>query len=312
MTAVCSRDPKKLAGDWRGIRGNFGPPGDADGPRRRQEVRPPRATARRPRHRPGRRLHPTHLHPATAIAALEAGKHVLVEKAIAPDAGGRRRHARGGGEGGQAADGGARAAVLPRVRLRGRGHPRRQLRQAARRRTSSASSPGRTGRPTSATPPRPAARPSTCTSTTRTSSAWSAACRAQVFSTGVVEGGRRRLPDDAVPLRPRRPGGVVLQRGRRPEGPAVRPRLRNLPGEGDAGLRVGRHAADRADRRRQGGAAEAGRRRRPDRGVRDGDSDGGGRRRRRARSRTCSAASWRATRWCCATRRSSRCGRGRR
>ena len=28
MTALCSRDPKKLAGDWRGIRGNFGPPGE--------------------------------------------------------------------------------------------------------------------------------------------------------------------------------------------------------------------------------------------------------------------------------------------
>ena len=27
VAAVCSRDPKKLAGDWRGIRGNFGPPG---------------------------------------------------------------------------------------------------------------------------------------------------------------------------------------------------------------------------------------------------------------------------------------------
>ena len=27
VTAICSRDPKKLAGDWRGIRGNFGPPG---------------------------------------------------------------------------------------------------------------------------------------------------------------------------------------------------------------------------------------------------------------------------------------------
>ena len=25
---MCSRDPKKLAGDWRGIRGNFGPPGE--------------------------------------------------------------------------------------------------------------------------------------------------------------------------------------------------------------------------------------------------------------------------------------------
>ena len=28
VTAVCSRDPKKLAGDWRSIRGNFGPPGE--------------------------------------------------------------------------------------------------------------------------------------------------------------------------------------------------------------------------------------------------------------------------------------------
>src|ERR1700745_2527825 len=27
VTAICSRDAKKLAGDWRGIRGNFGPPG---------------------------------------------------------------------------------------------------------------------------------------------------------------------------------------------------------------------------------------------------------------------------------------------
>src|SRR5579862_8299305 len=28
LTAVCSRDPKKLAGDWRSIRGNFGPAGE--------------------------------------------------------------------------------------------------------------------------------------------------------------------------------------------------------------------------------------------------------------------------------------------
>ena len=25
VVALCSRDPKKLAGDWTGIRGNFGP-----------------------------------------------------------------------------------------------------------------------------------------------------------------------------------------------------------------------------------------------------------------------------------------------
>jgi len=28
VTAVCSRDPKKLAGDWRSIQGNFGPRGE--------------------------------------------------------------------------------------------------------------------------------------------------------------------------------------------------------------------------------------------------------------------------------------------
>src|SRR6266536_2764561 len=28
ITAICSRDLKKLAGDWRGIRGNFGPAGE--------------------------------------------------------------------------------------------------------------------------------------------------------------------------------------------------------------------------------------------------------------------------------------------
>ena len=27
ITAICSRDKRKLAGDWRGIKGNFGPPG---------------------------------------------------------------------------------------------------------------------------------------------------------------------------------------------------------------------------------------------------------------------------------------------
>src|SRR2546428_8522775 len=28
VTAICSRDPKKLAGDWRNIQGNFGPRGE--------------------------------------------------------------------------------------------------------------------------------------------------------------------------------------------------------------------------------------------------------------------------------------------
>ena len=38
VTAMCSRDPKKLAGDWRGIRGNFGPPGEQMDLGRRQDA----------------------------------------------------------------------------------------------------------------------------------------------------------------------------------------------------------------------------------------------------------------------------------
>ncbi len=83
VTAICTRDPKKLAGDWRGIRGNFGPLGTkmdlgkikryvdfddlcADSDIDLVDI-----------------CTPTHLHPDMARAALRAGKHVLVEKAIA-------------------------------------------------------------------------------------------------------------------------------------------------------------------------------------------------------------------------------------
>jgi predicted dehydrogenase len=83
VTAICSRDPKKLAGDWRGIRGNFGPPGemmDLGGIKKCPTFDDLLGD-------PDIDLvdvcNPTHLHAETAIAALRAGKHVLVEKAIA-------------------------------------------------------------------------------------------------------------------------------------------------------------------------------------------------------------------------------------
>jgi predicted dehydrogenase len=83
VAAICSRDPKKLAGDWRGIRGNFGPPGsmmDLSGLKKYDRLEALLADS-------DIDLvdicNPTELHPATAIAALQAGKHVLVEKAIA-------------------------------------------------------------------------------------------------------------------------------------------------------------------------------------------------------------------------------------
>jgi predicted dehydrogenase len=82
VTAICSRDEKKLAGDWRSIRGNFGPPGammDLSKVKKYAELDDMLAD-------PEIDLidvcNPTHLHPATARAALRAGKHVIVEKAI--------------------------------------------------------------------------------------------------------------------------------------------------------------------------------------------------------------------------------------
>lgn len=85
VTALCSREQKKLDGDWRGIRGNFGPPGQVmDLGDVKKYVRLEDLLAD-----PDIDLvdvcNPTDLHPATAIAALKAGKHVLVEKAIALD-----------------------------------------------------------------------------------------------------------------------------------------------------------------------------------------------------------------------------------
>jgi predicted dehydrogenase len=83
VTALCSRDPKKLAGDWRGIRGNFGPPGemmDLSGVKKYDRLD---ALLADPDIDLVDVCNPTALHPETAIAALNAGKHVLVEKAIA-------------------------------------------------------------------------------------------------------------------------------------------------------------------------------------------------------------------------------------
>jgi predicted dehydrogenase len=83
VEAICSRDEKKLAGDWRSIQGNFGPRGammDLAGIKKYRGLDEMLAD-------PNLDLidvcNPTHLHPETALKALKAGKHVLVEKAIA-------------------------------------------------------------------------------------------------------------------------------------------------------------------------------------------------------------------------------------
>jgi predicted dehydrogenase len=85
VTALCSRDPRKLAGDWRGIRGNFGPPGeqmDLAGIRKYDRLDQMLAD---PEIDLVDICNPTEQHAPAALAALRAGKHVLVEKAIALD-----------------------------------------------------------------------------------------------------------------------------------------------------------------------------------------------------------------------------------
>jgi len=83
VVAIQTRDQKKLAGDWRGIRGNFGPPGtmmDLGKVKRYPQFEDLLAD-------PDVDLidicTPTNLHEPMVLAALKAGKHVLVEKAIA-------------------------------------------------------------------------------------------------------------------------------------------------------------------------------------------------------------------------------------
>jgi predicted dehydrogenase len=83
VTALCSRDPKKLAGDWTSIQGNFGPRGtrmDLSSHALYPDVNELLAD-------PNVDLVdlcvPNDEHARLALAALNAGKHVLVEKPIA-------------------------------------------------------------------------------------------------------------------------------------------------------------------------------------------------------------------------------------
>src|SRR5260370_6063673 len=85
VTAVCSRDRKKLAGDWRGIRGNFGPAGTEMERGKVKRCASFRDLLADPDIDLVDICTPTVLHEEMAVAALKAGKHVLVEKAIAMD-----------------------------------------------------------------------------------------------------------------------------------------------------------------------------------------------------------------------------------
>ncbi len=83
VTALCSRDEKKLAGDWRGIKGNFGPPGqmmDLSGVKTYRTLE--ELLADKDVDLVDVCLPPA-MHVEAGVAALQAGKHVFCEKPIA-------------------------------------------------------------------------------------------------------------------------------------------------------------------------------------------------------------------------------------
>jgi predicted dehydrogenase len=82
VVAICTRDEKKLNGDWTSIQGNFGPRGgleDLSGVRKYNQID---ALLADPEIDMVDICLPTHLHKTVSIAALKAGKHALVEKPI--------------------------------------------------------------------------------------------------------------------------------------------------------------------------------------------------------------------------------------
>lgn len=83
VTAIHTRDPKKLAGDWTSIQGNFGPKGTRMDLSRVKGYADFEDLLGDPSIDLVDICTPTYLHEEMALAALRAGKHVLVEKAIA-------------------------------------------------------------------------------------------------------------------------------------------------------------------------------------------------------------------------------------
>lgn len=85
VVALCSRDQKKLAGDWTSIKGNFGPAGTHMAVSHLKRFERFDDLVADPDIDLIDICTPTDQHEAMAVAALNAGKHVLVEKAIALD-----------------------------------------------------------------------------------------------------------------------------------------------------------------------------------------------------------------------------------
>jgi predicted dehydrogenase len=83
VTAICEEDPGRLSGDWRSIKGNFGPQGeivDLEGIAKYAKLEELMADANVDMVDV---CLPPAMHAKAATAASKAGKHVLCEKAIA-------------------------------------------------------------------------------------------------------------------------------------------------------------------------------------------------------------------------------------
>jgi predicted dehydrogenase len=83
IKAIFSRDARKRSGDWRGIQGNFGPPGAVMDLAGIQAYDDYQTLLDDPSIDLVDICSPTDQHADMAMRALKAGKHVLVEKAIA-------------------------------------------------------------------------------------------------------------------------------------------------------------------------------------------------------------------------------------
>ncbi len=88
IAAVASDIPERLTGDLSGVQGNIGGPGERWDFSRVAKYSEPFEAVRNPDLDAVDICLPTNLHEAVAIAALKAGKHVLVEKPMALTAAG--------------------------------------------------------------------------------------------------------------------------------------------------------------------------------------------------------------------------------
>jgi len=83
LAAFCSSDARKRTGDWRGIQGNFGPPGDQIPLEGIDVFETLEAMVRASNIDVVDICLPPHLHTEAAILAMEHGKDVLCEKPLA-------------------------------------------------------------------------------------------------------------------------------------------------------------------------------------------------------------------------------------